>query len=117
MAKHILVVEDDQEIRETLGEILEDNGYEVTLASNGAHALLELVRVRPTAILLDLMMPVMDGWALRARLEADGALRDIPIVVVSADGNVRDKAAAVGARAFLRKPIRIEDLLQILDDI
>ena len=118
--KRVLVVEDDDEIRRSLAEILGDVGFEVETAENGQVALELLARMEPPpeVILLDLMMPVMDGWQLRAELDKrGGAARDIPIIVVTADGNARDKAAEVRARAYLRKPVRVEQLLELLDQL
>jgi CheY-like chemotaxis protein len=115
-AKRIAIVEDDGDIRESLAEILLEAGYEVIAAANGKEALARLAEgPRPDAILLDLMMPVMDGLEFRAAQRVATGLADIPIVVVSADGNLREKAAAIQANAALRKPINIEDLLVILE--
>jgi CheY-like chemotaxis protein len=116
--KRVVVIEDDPDIRESLGEVLVESGYSVALAANGKEALEQLqLGPPPAAILLDLMMPVMDGWQFRAAQRAALGLRDIPVVVVSADGNLQEKAAAIQATAYLRKPINIVDLLRILEHI
>jgi CheY-like chemotaxis protein len=116
--KRILVVEDDAEIRRSLAEILGEVGYEVDVAANGKEALAVLETWLPSVILLDLMMPVMDGWTLRAELDKrDAALRDIPVIVVTADANAREKAAEVRADAWLRKPVRLERLLELIDEL
>jgi CheY-like chemotaxis protein len=83
----LLLVEDDEAIRESLGEALQANGFDVATAANGSEAL-GLLRStpRPAAILLDLMMPVMDGWDFRQVQLADSQLRDVPVVVVTAAG-------------------------------
>jgi CheY-like chemotaxis protein len=106
----ILIVEDDPEIRETLAQVLEDEGYAVATAENGRDALVKLSELpRPCLILLDLMMPVMSGSeflvALRQRPVAD----DIPVIIVSAWP--REAAAVHGARAFLGKPVDLQELL------
>jgi CheY-like chemotaxis protein len=68
----------------------------------------------PSVILLDLMMPVMDGWQFRTEQLRDPALAAIPVILISADGTVREKAAALSAAAFLRKPIDVEQLLALV---
>lgn len=108
----ILLVEDDFDIREALGGILRDEGYRVRGASNGLEAL-EALRVDRNVqlIVLDLMMPVMDGWAFRAAQRLDPLLADIPVLVLSADAGARDRIDALDAIAFLRKPVQLDALL------
>jgi CheY-like chemotaxis protein len=107
----ILVVDDDMDIRETLAQILEFEGFNVICASNGQEAIERLKSVRPNLILLDLMMPVMDGYEFRIAQKARPEIAEIPVIVLSADGNVKQKAAAADVQAFLRKPIELETLL------
>jgi CheY-like chemotaxis protein len=113
---NILIVEDDAAIRDALKEILEDEGYRVSGAANGQEAI-DLLRghSRPCVILLDLMMPVMNGWQFRAAQRQDPALAPIPTVVISADGNVAEKAAAIEAADFLTKPIQLNRLLETIE--
>jgi CheY-like chemotaxis protein len=109
----VLVVEDDPDIRATICEALEDHGYATAGASNGVEAL-EYLRSgaeKPCLILLDLMMPVMDGQTFRAEQRADPALADIPVVVISAYRDV-DKHAADLATEYLAKPVRLDTLLE-----
>jgi CheY-like chemotaxis protein len=105
----VLVVEDDEVIRESMQELLELEGFVVVTASNGREAL-EAVRAgaRPCAVLLDLFMPVMDGWQFLAAIEADRELADLPVTVVSAAG---DRVSGIGRRRFLRKPVTLEALI------
>jgi CheY-like chemotaxis protein len=114
--RRVLVVDDDPSIREALSDLLGDEGYRVTTAPNGAEAL-NLLRapgeLRPCVILLDLMMPVMNGQQFYAEQQRDPALAAIPIVVISADGNVALKAAAFGGE-FLAKPVRLDTVLGVL---
>jgi CheY-like chemotaxis protein len=113
--RSILVVEDDADIREALIGILEDEGYRVDGVGNGREALEHLAAgPRPALILLDLMMPVMNGWQFRAAQKLDPTLADIPVVVISADGNVRQKADSLDAVGVLKKPVELDTLLAVV---
>jgi CheY-like chemotaxis protein len=108
----ILVVEDDEAIRETIAELLEGEGYGVARAADGAEALEQLQSTGGAdLILLDLMMPVMDGWELRDRLRSDPRLARIPVVLVSADDALERQARRMGVQGWLAKPFDIEHLL------
>jgi CheY-like chemotaxis protein len=112
---HILVVEDDVTTRDALTLVLESEGYRVAAAANGQEALDHLRKAgRPCIILLDLMMPVKDGWQFRTEQGRDPALSTIPVIVCSADGNVGQKAASLGAAGYLQKPVDFELLLQVV---
>jgi signal transduction histidine kinase len=112
----ILLVEDDPEILGVLSGLLEEEGYEVQSSSDG-RAALEHLRAGPTPeiIILDLMMPGMDGWEFRTIQRADPSLAAIPVVAISADTS--SKAAAIDATGFLRKPFRFADLLSTIEKI
>lgn len=111
-SKRVLVVEDDCVARTLLGTILEEAGYTVVTAANGREAL-DLLRAgeRPCVILLDLKMPVMSGWEFREEQRHDPAVAAIPVVVLSADGDLDEVCAALGAAACFSKPIDPDDLL------
>jgi CheY-like chemotaxis protein len=114
----VLVVDDDLAIRDSVGELLEAHGYRVELAANGIEALDKLrahESPRPSLILLDVMMPVMDGMSFRAEQERDDDLRDIPVVVFSAYGDVAETAVKMHAVAHLQKPLRAGDLLATVE--
>jgi two-component system, chemotaxis family, chemotaxis protein CheY len=111
----ILVVDDDSDILEALSEILEGEGYRVERARNGQEALEKLDGERPALILLDLMMPVMDGWEFAARLRQRDGDRDIPVVVLSADRQVGPKAKELQAAGYLAKPFELADLLSVVN--
>jgi two-component system response regulator CpxR len=107
-ARSVLVVDDDETIREVIAEVLRDEGYTVACAENGEQALRELSSGPHTdLVLLDLMMPVMSGWELIEELQADSKLSQIPIVIVSAMN-------CPGAAEHLAKPI---DLTRLLDTV
>jgi signal transduction histidine kinase len=109
----LLLVEDDAGIRTTLGELLADEGLVVTTAANGRLALQELrTAAAPDVIVLDLMMPVMDGWEFRVEQRGDPALAEIPLVAMSAD--LSAKARAIAADGYVRKPIDFPALLRLL---
>ena len=108
IGKRVLVVDDDASIRELLSTVLEDDGYEVVPAANGEDALAVCARWRPDVIVLDLMMPVMDGWTFAKRLrERD----DIPIVVLSAANDLERHAKSVGAIEVIGKPFDLDQLI------
>ena len=110
----VLIVDDDRDIRETLQEILEQEGYEVLVAKNGQEALARARERRPAVVLLDLFMPVMDGVEFRRRQLQDPELADIPVVVVSAAADVEDRLGALGATGLLEKPLQIEQLFEVV---
>jgi CheY-like chemotaxis protein len=106
----ILVVEDDAGAREALSDILREEGFDVTQAANGREALDQLRDgMRPCVILLDLVMPVMDGWEFRQRQLSEATLAPIPVVVLTA--TTGDGPEAVPASDVLRKPVDFEALL------
>ncbi len=109
----VLVVDDDPDILEALSEILEAEGYRVRRARNGQEALERLNGQGglPQLVLLDLMMPVMDGWEFSRRMRQRPGASEIPIIVLSADRAVADRARQIGAAAHLAKPFELSDLL------
>lgn len=110
----VLVVDDDADVRETLGEMLEYKGYEVVIAANGAEALDYLRRAAPPSlILLDLAMPVMDGWAFLEQRNRDVALRAVPVLVISGERNAENKLVEAHAD-YLEKPVRLDRLLEAM---
>lgn len=112
---NILVVEDNDDVREMMAVTLELEGHAVCTAVNGRDALDKLhIGEKPCVILLDLMMPVMNGWEFRSELERDPELRDVPVVVVSAIGG--ELAARTHAAAYLPKPVDMEQLLDVVCD-
>ncbi len=113
--KRVLLVDDDDDLREALSELLSFGGYAVAACSSGAEALAWLHRHgRPDLILLDLMMPGMSGAELKAELDRDPSLRGATVVVLSGDVRLRDQAAAMGAAGWISKPTPMDTLLQVV---
>lgn len=113
MAGQILIVDDDPDIRETLSELLEGEGYVCSGAAHGNEALRYLRdRPAPDLILLDLMMPVMDGFDFRAAQLDVEDWRQIPVIIVSASGQSERAARDLAAAGYLEKPIDITRLFQ-----
>lgn len=106
----VLVVDDDPDILDAICDILDAEGYRIARARHGVEALAQVTAERPALILLDLMMPVMDGVAFAHALRERAPAWDVPILVISADGNPQ-RAASVGARGYLAKPFDIDALL------
>ncbi len=103
----VLLVEDNEDLRETLAESLRADGYAVATASDGAKALAMLTAGTPPAVLVtDLMMPIMTGWELVTRLRRDERFGALPIIAITAAG----AATVPGCNALLRKPLRIDEL-------
>lgn len=111
--KTIVVIEDDHDTRVSLRQQLENEGYFVFSAANGKQGIEILRRIKPPClVLLDLVMPIMDGEAFIKALDADPTLHTIPVVLVSA---FPEKAKTVIAKAFVQKPINLKDLLDVVD--
>lgn len=106
----ILIIEDDEELAPILSEALSEEGYRVEVARNGEEGLAAARRERPDLILLDLMMPVMDGWRFREEQQKLPELASIPVVLISADGRTPDKAKDLGTAGYLHKPISLQRL-------
>jgi CheY-like chemotaxis protein len=110
-----MVVEDSEDIRELLGVLYQSQGYEVLLASDGRDALTQLKNQAdlPALILLDLMMPGMDGFEFKVEQDKDQRLAPIPVVIMTADANAKEKSQKIGARGYVRKPVELDTLLAV----
>lgn len=109
----ILVVEDDEDIRSAMVDILESEGYHAESATNGAHALELLHQIsKPCLVLLDMMMPIMNGREFLDKVMEDSYLAPIPVLIVSA---IADKSNTGGAVGFLKKPVDIDMVLKMVD--
>jgi CheY-like chemotaxis protein len=112
--KSVLIIEDDDDVRDALAQLLEDEGYGVHAAHNGREGLqIASEAAPPRVIVLDLMMPIMNGWEFLAARRNDPRLRNVPVVVVSAAGDPKRLGEVT---AFLRKPIDIRRLLQVVQE-
>ena len=112
-AARILVVEDDDSIRELVDVILSGAGYEVLTAPNGAAALLVVGSARPDLVLLDMRMPIMDGWEFARRYRALPE-PPAPIVVLTAARDAAARAKEIHANGYLGKPFNVQELLTMV---
>ena|SRR5688500_2440861 len=109
-ARSVLVVDDDEDIRETVADVLRDAGYTVRVAADGSEALVEMRDCAPCVVLLDLMMPRIDGWQVVEEMRRDPELAEIPVCIVSAQAAL----APATTVAVLSKPVSIEGLLRVV---
>ena len=118
-ATSVLVVDDEPQVVWMLRFSLEAEGYQTLSARDGQAALAEVLEHHPKLMLLDVMMPIMDGWTVLEHLQAMPTDQRPKVVVVSARASLRDKAKAIelGAAAFVAKPFSVDDLLRILREL
>jgi two-component system, chemotaxis family, chemotaxis protein CheY len=109
----VLVVDDEIAIREVIADALQLEGYPVATAANGLEALHVVERERPSVVLLDMRMPLLDGWGFARELRSRGI--QLPIVVLTAAQNARRWAEEIGAATFLAKPFDLNDLLDVVE--
>ena len=111
-----MVVEDDRAIRNILVELLEDNNYQAVGAANGQIAIdtLRAAHAKPCLILLDVMMPVMDGWEFRDIQRQDPALSTVPVIVFTAHASIKDVTRRMGVDTVLRKPVDLDDVMSVV---
>jgi CheY-like chemotaxis protein len=113
----VLIVDDDEDCREMLATLLVAHGYRIVTAENGAEALTVARQYRPCLILLDLMMPVMDGEEFRRTQLTDPQIRDIPIVVVSARIGAAEIAGRLGAVGVIPKPLDLDQVAATIEEV
>ena len=113
MTTHILLVEDNAENRDMLSRRLIRRGFQISFAMDGAEAVQKAIELKPQLILMDLSLPVMDGWEATRRIKGEAATQSIPIIALTAHAMVgdRDRAIAAGANDYDTKPVDIERLL------
>lgn len=114
----MLVVEDDELIRESVVEYLVDHGYDAMMAADGREALAKLraVDCKPCVVLLDLMMPIMDGRQFREEQLRDPTISAIPVVVVSASRDVASLVEDLGISRVFKKPMKLAELLSVVEE-
>jgi CheY-like chemotaxis protein len=111
----VLIVEDDADLREMMAQLLTLEGYQTETVANGREALKYLHEApRPDVILLDLMMPIMDGWEFRKRQQSDPTLADVPVIVLTALDQAQARAGDLNGVDFLKKPLDFDRLLELV---
>lgn len=113
--KDILILEDEQALSDLLADVLEAEGHTARKAGNGLEALHQIEASRPNLILLDMMMPVMDGWEFIDRMRANDEWKTIPVVVITAVYDMSSLERKTGAKAILTKPFDIELIVDAVD--
>jgi CheY-like chemotaxis protein len=108
--RHVLIIDDEPDIRDTLAEIVKLEGYSVATARNGLDGLESARARRPSVIVLDLMMPVMNGWEFRDAQLAEPELAHVPVIVMSA----APAGSHFDAATILTKPFPVHDLLKAI---
>ena len=115
--RRVLIVEDDFELRNTVAEALQDAGWQVRCAANGLQALALLRRWQPDVVLLDLNLPLMDGWEFRAEADRQRAMRGVPLVITSARMDPSSELTKLRADAALGKPFDLDELDAVLEEL
>ena len=111
----ILYAEDEPVLSKIVAEGLEESGYEVSLAQNGQDAYELFSAIKPDICILDIMMPVKDGFQFKAEQEVDPLIQNIPVIIMSANGNMSAKKELGTVKEFLKKPIDLDALLETIN--
>lgn len=113
----LLLVDDNEETRALLADALEMRGFDVVHARDGEGAVSQTRTHRPDLVLMDMNMPIVDGWEATTRLKADGALAAIPVVALSANAMPGDseRALSLGCAGYLTKPVELEELMGLIE--
>ena len=116
MAISVLIVEDDRNIADLLRMYLEKEGYAVTIAADGGQGLSKFRSIRPDLVLLDVMMPVMDGWTLCKTIRAESS---VPVIMLTAKGETDDKVTGLksGADDYITKPFEMKEVLARIEAV
>ena len=111
----VLIVEDDGDLRESLADVLEERGYRAVTATDGREGLRQMRAYEPDIVVLDLMMPLMDGWQFRLAQKRDPSLAAIPVIAISASESAA--AATIDTDLYLRKPFMPEKMVEAIDNV
>jgi two-component system, chemotaxis family, chemotaxis protein CheY len=114
--KRVLVVDDDPHLLDMAALILSTFSYDVSTATNGVEAFEQIRQTAPDVVLLDLMMPVMDGWAFLEAAQANGVASQVPIAVMSARHDA-GRVLQMGARAVIKKPFDVSELVAVVEEV
>jgi DNA-binding response OmpR family regulator len=119
MKPTILLVDDQPQISKILNDVLSKKGYTIALAFNGEIAYQKALEIKPSLIIMDIMMPVLSGFEAARKIKSHEELREIPIIFLTAKGQDSDKeeALAIGAVGFVTKPFSPKFLLNLVEDI
>lgn len=119
MGKHVLIVEDEPHLIESLTFILSRAGYDIATAMDGESALRTIWATPPDLVILDVMLPKLNGFEILKRIRADERLRTLPVIMLTAKGQRQDRATAaeIGADLFLTKPFANKDVVAAVDDL
>lgn len=111
--KIILIIDDDEKLSKMLGFLFMAKGFKVEYADNGAAAFKTLERIKPSIVILDIMMPGMDGFEVCKKVKEDPALKEIPVIILSALSSEtnKEKSLSLGAYAYFEKPFKSSELV------
>jgi DNA-binding response OmpR family regulator len=117
--KKILIIDDDEDIISLIKIILENESYSVIGASSGEEGIKTAIKQKPELILLDIMMPIMDGWEILKMLRTEESTRKIPVAMLTCKTDVKDKLTGLqeGAIDYITKPFSPEELIERVDKI
>jgi CheY-like chemotaxis protein len=115
--KKIIVIDDEQTTIELLRVFLEKNNYDIVTATDGAEGFVLLKKEKPDLAILDIHMPNVDGYQLIRDIKADEDLKNIPVIVITADESLEERFQNIGIRHYCRKPIKIEPFIKLVDNV
>ncbi len=115
MKEKVLVVDDDASVRESLRKVLEDVGYEVALAGDGPEAVAQFEGGHVDLLLLDIGLPVKNGWDAFERITNEAPV--LPIIIITGQANQHDMAVAAGVGALMEKPLEVTELLNTMQEL
>ncbi|HNV85779.1 MAG TPA: response regulator [Candidatus Omnitrophota bacterium] len=115
--KRILIIDDEEALTMALSDLLQERGYDIAIAHNGAQGLDEVEKEAPDLIILDVLMPKMTGYEFLKHLETQTGARDIPVIIMTARGDMQGFFEPWDFKIFMTKPIDLDNLLNVVDEI